>query len=196
MDFLNRIKKEMSEGIARAIFEDAGYRVIDSGIEKVLRELSCLSTIEYHALGFPNAMNLLPDFTVMTRDQDKKFLVEVKYRSHWSKSIFDEVRDQVAVFGEMILVSVNATAEDPKGYNLPTRFIRCCSLRLHNGVYQVELRAQNREQAWFPVDEVNDGAHLWWKMSYLSEKFELLSETKNSKTLTLAVGALEGILAH
>nr|WP_279196851.1 hypothetical protein [Ralstonia mannitolilytica] len=35
MDFENRIKKEMTEGIVKAILEDAGYRVIDSGIEKV-----------------------------------------------------------------------------------------------------------------------------------------------------------------
>jgi len=56
MSFANRIKKEMTEGIVRALLEDAQYRVIDSGIEKVLRELSCLSAMEYKALGYPDAM--------------------------------------------------------------------------------------------------------------------------------------------
>ncbi|MBU9391491.1 hypothetical protein KTE71_28780, partial [Burkholderia multivorans] len=45
MSFTSRIKKEMTEGIVRAILEDAQYRVIDSGIEKVLRELSCLTSV-------------------------------------------------------------------------------------------------------------------------------------------------------
>ncbi|WP_104565282.1 hypothetical protein [Ralstonia mannitolilytica] len=53
MDFENRIKKEMTEGIVKAILEDAGYRVIDSGIEKIIRELSCMSSFEYAKL--PNA---------------------------------------------------------------------------------------------------------------------------------------------
>lgn len=85
--FSDRIKKEMTEGIVRAILEDAHYRVIDSGIEKVLRELSCLSAVEYKKLGYPDAMSNLPDFTVMNRDQTTKQLVEVKYRSNWSKKI-------------------------------------------------------------------------------------------------------------
>lgn len=35
----------MTEGIVKAILEDAGYRVIDSGIEKVLREVSCMNAL-------------------------------------------------------------------------------------------------------------------------------------------------------
>ena len=83
MDFESRIKKEMTEGIVKAIFEDVGYRVMDSGIEKILRELSCLSVAEYASLGYPGAMSMLPDFTVMDREQTVKYLVEVKYRSKW-----------------------------------------------------------------------------------------------------------------
>ncbi|CAJ0736137.1 hypothetical protein [Ralstonia mannitolilytica] len=59
MDFENRIKKEMTEGIVKAILEDAGYRVIDSGIEKVIRELSCMSSFEYAKLAYPDAMSRL-----------------------------------------------------------------------------------------------------------------------------------------
>lgn len=53
MSFTSRIKKEMTEGIVRAILEDAQYRVIDSGIEKVLRELSCLTSAEYGGSWLP-----------------------------------------------------------------------------------------------------------------------------------------------
>lgn len=45
-------------------------------------------------------MSHLPDFTVMNRDQTTKQLVEVKYRSNWSKNVFEEVKDQVKLFGE------------------------------------------------------------------------------------------------
>ena len=69
MDFDNRIKKELTEGIVRVILEDAGYRVIDSCIEKVLRELSCMSNLEYTQLCFPQVYSSLPDFTVLDRQQ-------------------------------------------------------------------------------------------------------------------------------
>lgn len=196
MDFLGRIKKEMSEGIVRAMLEDAGYRVIDSGIEKVLRELSCLTTVEYKALGFPSAMSMLPDFTVMTRQQDRKFLVEVKYRQEWNRTVFEDVRSQVKCFGEMVLVSVNAGAKDPNGYGTPpSRFIRCCGLRWHQDAYEVELRSEARVTEWSAVDTVEDDPNLWWKMSPLSEKFSLLNDAKNSSTLSAAVKAMSGILA-
>lgn len=53
MDFANRIKKEMSEGVVRAILTHAGYRVVGLGVEKVVREVECLSAQEYIHLAFP-----------------------------------------------------------------------------------------------------------------------------------------------
>ncbi|MEE7546891.1 hypothetical protein HF319_07505 [Xanthomonas sp. Kuri4-1] len=61
MDFRNRIKKEITEGIVRAVLDDAGYRVIGCGIENVLRELSCLSALEYAGLDYPKAMRGILD---------------------------------------------------------------------------------------------------------------------------------------
>jgi hypothetical protein len=37
MEFENRIKKGMTEGIVRALLDDAGYRVIEHGVEKTAR---------------------------------------------------------------------------------------------------------------------------------------------------------------
>lgn len=195
MEFANRIKKEMTEGIVRAVLEDAGYRVIDSGIERVLREISCLSAMEYQRLSYPDAMSHLPDFTVMTRDQDEKFLVEVKYRANWGRDIFDEVREQVRLFGEIVLVSVNASAQDPRGQNMPSRFIRCCGLKFDGGIYKVEQRVKDtRARVWNAVDAVGDGDGLWWSMSPLPEKFLKLSDNRDRATLYSAVNALSGIL--
>ena len=200
MSFSNRIKKEMTEGIVRAILEDAQYRVIDSGIEKVLRELSCLSGAEYAALGYPDAMSRLPDFTVMDRAQSSKQLVEVKYRTTWDKSLFDEVQEQVRIFGEIVLVSVNANAPDPNGLNYPSRFLRCCRLKMDGGVYKVELNTKiqgtnNFSTSWQSVQSLkNTESWLWWAMRPLHEVFVQLKEESNKDTLTLAVKALKGIL--
>jgi hypothetical protein len=86
MSFPSRIKKAMTEGIVRATLEDAHYRVIDSGIEKVLRELSCLNSVEYAALGYPDAMSHLPDFTQSTR-----------WRGFWSNRAAIFVRAYIPV---------------------------------------------------------------------------------------------------
>ncbi len=193
MKFVDRIKKEMTEGIVRAILEDAQYRVIDSGIEKVLRELSCMSAVEYKALGYPDAMSHLPDFTVMNRDQTSKQLVEVKYRSNWGKALFEEVREQVRLFGEIVLVSLNAGADDPRKINMPSRFLRCCGLKFDGGVYMVQ-RNIDKAAVWTPVDEIKDGSGLWWSMLKLHEKFPQLGEESNKDTLFQAVSALAGIL--
>ncbi|WP_244258972.1 MULTISPECIES: hypothetical protein [Burkholderia cepacia complex] len=199
MSFTSRIKKEMTEGIVRAILEDAQYRVIDSGIEKVLRELSCLNSVEYGVLGYPDAMSHLPDFTVMNREQTTKQLVEVKYRTDWGKTLLEEVENQVRIFGEIVLVSVNAKAPNPNGQNLPSRFLRCCRLKYDGGIYKVELNRQKKEdksiyQAWEPVKALNDGTWLWWAMRPLHEVFSQLKEDSNKDTLFHAVEALAGIL--
>jgi len=193
ISFSDRIKKEMTEGIVRAILEDSQYRVIDSGIEKVLRELSCLSAIEYKRLGYPDAMSLLPDFTVMNREQTTKQLVEVKYRSTWGKSLFEDVKEQVKLFGEIVLVSVNSKAEDPKGFNTPSRFLRCCGLKFDSGIYMVQQNIK-KVTVWTPINQVQDGSGLWWSMLKLHEKFPQLSEENNRNTLFQAVNALAGIL--
>lgn len=195
MTFANRIKKEMTEGIVRALLEDAQYRVIDSGIEKVLRELSCLSATEYKALGYPDAMSRLPDFTVMNREQTTKRLVEVKYRSTWCEDVFEEVKEQVRIFGELVLISVNAKAEDPRRFNGPSRFLRCCRLRFEGDTYMVQYRSNCGSLVWKPVDSIkNSSQWLWWSMLKLPEVFPQLSEDKNRDTLLEAVSALAGIL--
>lgn len=189
----------MTEGIVRAILEDAHYWVIDSGIEKVLRELSCMTSPEYGALGYPDAMSHLPDFTVMNREQTTKQLVEVKYRTTWNKDLLEQVEDQVRIFGEIVMVSVNAAATDSKGYNQPSRYLRCCRLKYDSGIYKVEINKWNGNgqtymPTWEPVSKIKDGDWLWWAMRPLHEVFEQLGEESNKDTLFYAVEALAGIL--
>ena len=200
LSFANRIKKEMTECIVRALLEDAGYRVIDSGIEKVIRELSCMPVLEYKGLSYPKALSLLPDFTVMDREQKTKFLVEVKYRKVWGEDIFQEVKEQVRLYGELVLISFNARAPDEKNYKSPLRFLRCCRLRFEGDEYQVQYRSNgngkgNGVVAFKSVAGLeNTDQWLWWSMLSLPEVFTQLNEKANEKTLFQAVNALAGIL--
>lgn len=201
MDFESRIKKEMTEGIVKAVFEDVGYRVIDSGIEKILRELSCLSGIEYSALGYPDVMSMLPDFTVMDRDQTVKFLVEVKYRTKWGRSLFDEIRKQVETFGDLVVVSVNSNPPNQFETKYPSAYLRCCRVRFENGNYSLQLKYEKKDgqwnHYWKSLDELElDDDALWWAMSPLEKVFVKLKEADldSRASLDSAIRALSGIL--
>jgi hypothetical protein len=195
--FEDRIKKEMTEGIVRAILEQAGYRVIDSGIEKFYRELSCLSANEYSNLAYPSALRKLPDFTVMDKNQTEKYLVEVKYRSDWNVSVFSDALDQVKLFGEIVLVSIYANAPDPNEYNSPARFIRCCRVRYLNDRHEIQVNEFSKKTSltWKPLSELSDNPALWWAMPKLYEVFSLIEkDSKQIKTFEAAINAISGIL--
>jgi hypothetical protein len=197
MEFHRRLKKEMSEGIVRAILEDAGYRVIDSGVEKVLREVACLSADEYARLGLPGAVRLSPDLTVMNREQTETFLIEVKYRKDWSKSLFGELEEQLQLFKQLVVVSINGTPPNPKGKaNLPSRHLRCCRARHMGAAVQVELKRRDFDgggSEWVDVHELEDD-NLWWKMSPLQDVFTQVQDRRNAHTLLSGIDALAGII--
>jgi DNA-binding Lrp family transcriptional regulator len=194
LNFENRIKKEMSEGIVKAILEDAHYRVIDSGIEKVLRELSCLPNLEYAQLAYPEAMSRLPDFTVMDRSQSKKFLVEVKYRNSWSVDLLHEVARQVEIFGELVLVCINATPDNPRQLVMAPTYLRCCRLRHSEGQTLVELMSPEKSLYWKAIEHVGSKTP-WWATLPLEMVFtDLAKDVGNREALHAAIRALSGIL--
>ncbi|MBN8791489.1 MAG: hypothetical protein J0I01_04590 [Stenotrophomonas nitritireducens] len=196
MEFRNRIKKEMTEGIVRAILDDAGYRVIGSGIENVVRELACLSALEYAGLDFPKAMRTLPDLTVMDREQRCKYLVEIKYRGGWSSQLLREIEAQARLYQEIVLVYLNGNPVlngniEPSA----SSYLRCCRLRINpeTEVYEAELNHYN-ELCWLPVDDIGDHAGQWWSLQLMQRVFPLLEQRKEDNTLVSAINALRGIL--
>src|SRR3989304_2978178 len=60
MDFENRLKRELSQGVFKCLLEDCGYRVIPLGIEAVIREIACLNKEAYKNLDFSDAVRFLP----------------------------------------------------------------------------------------------------------------------------------------
>lgn len=194
MEFNSRIKKEMTEGIVRAILADAGYRVIGLGIENVVRETECLTVLEYAGLDFPKVMRSLPDLLIMDKEQTEKHLVEVKYRSSWSSTIFDEINEQVHLFKELILVFLNSTPPISEGRSLsPGSYLRCCKVRSNDGILEAYLYAYG-SMAWVPRTKINDSAGQWWGLRPIQDVLPKVNEAKDEQTLLKAVDALRGIL--
>ena len=196
MQFQSRIKKELSEGIVRAILDDPGYRVIDSGIENLIRELTCLSALEYAGLDYPKAMRALPDFVVMDRGQKTKYLVEIKCRSGWSPALFNEIEEQVRIYNDLVLVYLNSSPEIPAGrLPSPATYLRCCRLRINAETEQYEIEIQRYgEWMWAPVSELSEQPHQWWGLGTLQRLFPQIEERRGEGTLTTAIQALQGIL--
>jgi hypothetical protein len=196
MKFQSRIKKELSEGIVRAILDDAGYRVIDSGIENLVRELACLSALEYAGLDYPKAMRALPDLVVMDREQKTKYLVEIKYRSGWSLVLFNEIEEQVRIYKDLVLVYLNSSPELPPGrLASPASYLRCCRLRIDPETQQYEIEIQNYgEWVWVPVSDLVEQPRQWWGLGPLQRVFPQIEERREEGTLTTAIQALQGIL--
>lgn len=195
MDFSNRIKKEMTEGIVRAILADAGYRVIGLGIENVIREVECLPALEYAGLDFPKAIRSLPDLLVMNRGQTEKTLVEIKYRSGWSVGILDEIEEQVKIFKELTLIYLNSVPRFPSP-NItpsPSSYLRCCKVRAGENEIEAFLEVF-KDKKWVPRSEIKDQPGVWWGLRPLQESFTQLNDTKDDHTLFSAIAAIKGIL--
>lgn len=199
MNFESRIKKEMTEGVVRAILEDAQYRVVDYGIEKTVREVAHISAEDYIKLKFAKAVRKAPDLLVMTESQDEQCLVEIKYREIWDKSLLVSLEEQIKLFEELILVSVNANPPNVFGTYYPSTYLRCCRMRWKDGKVEVQLRIKKEKfiHYWRSYDDiVDDVKTLWWAMSPLDEVFPLLKHKglDSNKTLDKAVKAISGIL--
>ncbi|MEJ5066074.1 hypothetical protein WH279_21635 [Erwinia sp. MYb375] len=201
MEFINRIKKEMSEGIVKAILENYNYRVIDTGIEKVIREVSFLPIEAYNALGFPDALRKLPDFVVMDSEQKLKLLVDVKYRSVWSSNLLLDrnIIKQVELFRELVLIVINAAPPNvsPKRVNHnPVAYIRCVILSLKDGVYKVKKRNYSHKDEWIVVDENSVKKFSWFSTHTLAQVFPKIKDEYNNEIIKSAVNALSGVINH
>lgn len=196
MDFEGRIKKEMTEGIVRAILDDAGYRVIDYGLEKTVREVTPMSLQEVMRLALPDVVRHAPDLFVLDRDQSRKWLVEIKYRSNWDRTVLESLEAQVREYEEIVLVSVfaNAPTLKPMPKDPPSRYLRCCRLRFRNERFEVEVGKDRKTSAWEEVASVPDDKYLWWKMRPIQEVFPQIGERAEGRTLINAITAIRGIL--
>lgn len=193
MKITDRLKKEMSEGVVRAILEHAEYRVTDFGIEKQI-PLAHLNKPEYKALDFPDAVRLQPDFVVLARDETAKLFVEVKYRDNWCAEVLTKVQSQVEIFKQVVLVSFYPNAPNPKNFDSPSQHLRCCRLSFEDDKYEVELwDGKSRTHSWHLVSSIKDSDRLWWQMSPLKEIFDQFKDEGVHDALRAAVKSISGL---
>ena len=197
MNFSNRLKKELTEGVIRAVLHDAGYRLIDSGIESIIRELTCLNQEDYINLDFPKSMRTLPDFVVMDREQENKYLVEVKYRAEWNNEIFRDIEEQVKLHKNLVLIFFSGTPEKTKEEDEtgPSSYIRSCKVRWHNDNIEAFIeKGKDTGYKWMSITEFNGKSWEWFSMEKIQDTFPLLKESKENDTLLTVIESLSGIL--
>jgi hypothetical protein len=193
MDFSNRIKKELTEAVVRAILVDAGYRVLDFGIESQIREVECLSALEYFGLDFPAALRSLPDLLVMDREQTRKQLVEVKFRTGWDKQLLLNIEDQVRLFNSIFLIYLNTQPQLDGRDASPSSYLRCCHLKINNDVYQVEV-SHHAQVVWRDVAQLGGHEGQWWGLRRLQDVFPKVIDRADAQTLQTAINSLKGLI--
>lgn len=194
MDFKNRIKKGLTEAVVKSILVDAGYRVLDFGIESQIRELECLTALEYLGLDFPTALRSMPDLLVMDREQTLKHLVEVKFRSGWNVELLLEIEEQVRLFKEVVLICLNTQPVVPAGrLTSPASYLRCCRLTFQDERYCVELN-DHGEKKWLEVGELGTHDGQWWGLRPLQEIFAKVDDRREAGTLFTAIGSIKGLI--
>lgn len=169
MEFINRLKGQLTESIVKALFEDAKYRVIPSGVEHLIRETACMSKHGYRNLKLSESIKKLPDFIVLDKAQEQYFPIEVKYRKRWDQTIltnpYPDIKGQVELLGEMVLIVSIGEPELKPGFKPSgATYLRALPLRIKNGEYQacvfkVFEDGKDKEQRWIDIQtETID----WW----------------------------------
>jgi hypothetical protein len=200
MDFENRLKRELSQGVFKCLLEDCGYRVVPLGIEAVIREIANLDKETYKNLDFSDAVRFLPDFCILDQNLKHKFIVEVKYRWDWDGNILKEVSNQVKMFKDIILVVF--IGNPPDRYTKqpsPSTYVRCCKMYMSE---QNQVCAEVKESKGGAtikiifVEEEDLSELNWWNLRILQNYFSDLKNSKEEESLVKAIKSIQGILKY
>jgi hypothetical protein len=172
IDLAGRIKHEVAKGVVRAVLKEAGYRVISSGMESVLREVSCLTDAEYKSLNLPMVARRSPDFVVMDREMTTRQMVEVKYRDKVDRTLFDSLTFELRYHPDFTLVLMfgGSQINQAQGNQDLNRFIRYCELRRIDDRCEIALYDVSGTLTWQVISGVASSA-LWDGMRPLSQVF-------------------------
>jgi len=205
MDFENRLKRELSQGVLKCLLEDCGYRVIPLGIEAVIKDIACLEKEAYKNLDFSDAVRFLPDFCILDQNLKHKFIVEVKYRWNWDGNILKRVSNQVRMFKDIILVVFIGNPQSGKHTvssthrSWPSTYVRCCKMYTseQNRVYAEVKDTKGRDTTKAIFVEEEDLSKLnWWDLRILQNYFSDLETSKQEKSLVKAIKSISGILKY
>ncbi|WP_442854741.1 hypothetical protein [Fischerella sp. PCC 9605] len=197
MDFRNRVKGAITQTLIKALLEDAGYRVIPLGVEEIIREVKNLSMEEYIELGLSKKLRSLPDFLITDYSFQKSWLVEVKYRKRWNKSVKQDlgqqIREQVKIWQPLYLVVFLGSSVDPRNDTPANRIgaIKlvssnnhlCCCSRRKRKFFSKEFEEYN-----MPWEEIT-----WKNFRRIQDIFPNLSERWEDSTLIQSLEILKAL---
>lgn len=151
MRFDSRLKGNLTEIIGVTLFEDAGYRVVPLGVEKVVREITTLNLKEYKELRLSKTLCSLPDFLITEADMTKAWMVEIKYRKNFKAfktcgRLKDALGEQAEKWGDIyILLFVGEPAD-----NLGFAGSHCGVIKIlfHNGELHFQAKNSGKLVKW------------------------------------------------
>lgn len=169
MLFANRLKGGITQGLIKALLEEAGYRVVPLGVEEVIREVSVLPIVQYMSLGLPTPLRSLPDFFISDAAMERHWLLEVKFRREWNQAsrqaLHDLLKPQVQVWRPLVvLVFLGVPAQNvPAGQEaLPSYHMRAAKLDIGNDGELWLMNGLNEqmvrwlEATWTHMDRIQD----------------------------------------
>jgi hypothetical protein len=189
--YTNKLKGATTQSVLKAMLERAGYRVIPLGIEEVVREVTDLDKVKYLRMGFPEALRHMPDFLVTDWDQQKSWLVEVKYRRKWSPEFHarleTDLRDQLRYWSPLNVLIFLGEPSNPTSAPAASR-LRIAKLRLEGEDVLAEWSeggppTPGNSQRWV------DGQ--WTNLHRIQDVFTRVQQQFGERTIEKSISVLE-----
>ena len=174
MNFNNSLKGYLTQGLIKAVLEDAGYEVIRYGVEEKFPAVKNLDHEEYLNFGLLPAQRLAPDFIVADREVKVGLRVEVKYRKDWEtakQTLENKLKEQVKIYAPLYLILCLGDPAHPNSSEPAGRM----------GVVRLEINssgklvALDKDKAWQDL--------RWYDIYGLQCIFTKLRDRKNQQTL-------------
>lgn len=198
MDFTNRLKGNITQGLLETLLEDVKYRIVPLGIEEVVREVKSIDPESYLRMGLSKTLRRLPDFFVALPDLSQSWLVEVKYRKQWNERTRDalgaDIREQIEQWQPVHLVIF--LGESARTYDTPSSRLGVCKLVCRDD--QLGVLRKVREGGLIDrgrwVEQFDPWNTVTWdSMSRFQDVFPGVSGRYEESTLTKAVSVMTSL---
>ena len=191
MDFDNKLKGNLTEIISSSIFEDAGYRVVPLGVEKVVRESTTLDHEEYTKLNFSKTLRSMPDLLVTEVDMSNAWLVEVKYRKTFLsfksclklKKILNEQAKRWGAF--YVLLYVGKQASNMSSFS--GSYCGVIKLDSKNDLLHFERKNSSKLIDWGSLD--------WKHFSRVQDVFKKVAKAKKNSPVEKSIRITKALIS-
>lgn len=177
MDFSKYLKHEVSKGFVQALLKQAGYRVIPSGMEHLIREVTPLDHARYKALDLPPVLRSLPDYVVLEGDVSGALMMDVNYRAQVNPGLISALRNKVLTLGELNLILFNGGTTASAGTRDLSEIVRCCRIERTASDVVAHLNDPVAGVVSLPLDRALIGK-LWRLMLPLRSMFDRLGDVE------------------